>query len=305
MKYLITGGHGFLGRHLVQSLNNLKIDHRATVRGLAGPNEFSTSDLNVFTSWPQLFESVDVVIHTAAKAHDMSGAKELKEIYQNTNFNLTVKLAEEAKKYGVKKFIFLSTIKVNGELTTTKPFTAEDIPAPQDDYGKSKLQAELALLQLQQPGVFDIVIIRPCLIYGEGVKANFSNLIKLVKRNLPLPFGLLKNKRSFVSVDNLIDFILVTAKNPAANGQIFLVSDGHDITLTELITSLATAPEQKVILLPIPPWMMRLGLFLIGRSDLSQRLFSSLQVDIEKSQKLLNWQPRVPMAQSLQKMLSV
>ncbi len=304
MKILITGGSGFLGIHLARYLTEHNVPHISTVRSEASNNQFATGDLLQFNRWSELYQDVFTVIHTAAKAHDMSKHASLKEVYFKTNLDLTVTLAQQAKRHGVRKFIFISTIKVNGGFTNNRPFTADDRPAPTDDYGISKRQAEVELLKLHEPGVFDVVVIRPCLIYGSGVKANFANLIKLVKKRLPLPFGLIKNKRSFVSIDNLVDLIYLCANSNAANGQIFLVSDGKDLTLTELLKAIGHAFQLKPVLLPVPAWCLRCLLWSLGKSEMSQRLLSNLQVDISKTKQILSWTPRYSMEDSLKRMLS-
>ena len=302
MKYLVTGANGFLGSHLLQSMKNKGLAVIGTVRTDDGQN-FVTGDLSKFTAWADLFKDIDVVIHSAAKAHDMSGNSNLKKIYTEVNFNLTSQLAKQAKAYGVKRFIFISTIKVNGETTSKNhPFTAEDSPAPVDDYGISKFEAEQELLKMHQAGVFEIVIIRPCLVYGPGVKANFKSLMGLVEKNFPLPFGLIKNKRSLVSVDNLTDFILTCASHPKAGGEIFLISDDRDLSLPELIQALAKSMNKKAFLLPVPEFLFRLGLAAIGKKDLAMRLLSNLQVDISKAKRLLKWSPKFTIEQSLQNM---
>lgn len=301
MKYLVTGATGFLGQHLCRFFDAKKIDYRATARK-SSDKYFATGDLTTFTDWSSLFKDIDVVIHSAAKAHDMSGSPELKKIYTDVNLTLTTKLAEQAKIHGVKTFIFISTIKVNGEETGDTPFTADDIPRPTDDYGISKNLAEKEILKLHQPGVFNVVIIRPCLVYGYGVKANFKSLIGFVEKGLPLPFGLVNNRRSLVSVDNLIDLIFTCSTNSKAAGQIFLVSDDKDLSLPELIQTIAQSMHKKILMLPIPLSILKAGLTLIGKKDLAHRLFSNLQVDITKTKRQLNWAPPYTMEQSLQKL---
>ncbi|MBC7419418.1 MAG: NAD-dependent epimerase/dehydratase family protein [Bdellovibrio sp.] len=303
MKYLVTGAGGFLGNHICEYFDKKNIAYRATVREKKNDHQFSTGDLTQFSDWQNLFKGIDIVIHSAAKAHDMSGHPGLKDIYQEVNLHLTLRLAKEAKKAQVKRFIFISTIKVNGELTDEKSFSADDVPAPTDDYGISKYQAETELLKLHTPGEFEVVIIRPCLIYGRGVKANFQSLIKLVDKAWPLPFASIQNKRSFVSVDNLIDLIHLCATATKASGQIFLVSDDNDLSLPDLIRNIARAAGKKAILVPFPVFIFKILLKLLGKSDLSVRLFSSLQVDIEKTKSLLNWKPPFSVQDSLKQML--
>jgi len=298
MKYLVTGANGFLGQHICQYLESLNIDHRAVVRtGLS--HQFSTGDLTQFTNWNYLFKDIHVVIHAAAKAHDMSKASDLIKTYQTVNFEMTVQLAEQAKKNGVKKFIFISTVKVNGENSQDSPFKADDSPNPTDPYSISKHQAEQALLKMHQPGIFEICIIRPCLIYGTGVKANFSSLMKLAERGFPLPFGLIKNKRSIVSVYNLINLIMCCSKNSQASGNIFMASDGIDLSLAEIIKKIALSMGKKTLMLPVPISIMSLCFALLNKKDLGQRLFSNLQVDITKNKTVLNWEPPYTTEQSL------
>jgi nucleoside-diphosphate-sugar epimerase len=299
--YLVTGADGFLGKHLCEYFEKHKIDYRASVRKKHKDPQFETGDLNTFSNWDSLFRNVDCIIHAAAKAHDMSQSPDLKNIYDRVNFRLTIKLAEEAKKQGVKRFIFISTIKVNGEYTDKRPFTPDDSPNPSDDYGISKHKAEIDLLKLHENHKFEVVILRPCLIYGKGVKANFKNLAELVQRGWPLPLASLNNKRSFVSVDNLIDLIIVCATHPNAAGQVFLVSDDHDLSLPELISSIAFALDKKIIIFPFPIIIFKIIFAIFGRSNFSQRLFGSLQVDISKTNKLLNWSPKYSTTETLKK----
>jgi UDP-glucose 4-epimerase len=304
MKFLVTGANGFLGKHLCGYLAQNGQNFIGTVRSNPGPNEVATGNLVDFTDWDSLLKGVDVIVHSAAKAHDMSKSPDLKQIYFRTNLELTLKLASAAKKNFVKRFIFISTIKVNGEESGSTPFTADDPRRPTDDYGLSKSQAEIELLKMHEPGIFEVVVIRPCLIYGKGVKANFDNLIKLVKKKLPLPFGAITNKRSFVSVQNICNLIELCAKSPAASGQIFLVSDDQDLSLPELIRTISDALNIKVILIPIPSSVLGMALKALGKQELGTRLFSNLQVDITKTKKLLNWKPSFTTSEGVRKMLS-
>jgi nucleoside-diphosphate-sugar epimerase len=304
MKYLITGGNGFLGRHLAHYFKTNQLNYVTTVRIADGKDQIATGDLFEYSNWSDLFKGIDVVVHTAAKAHDMSYSTDLKKLYQRTNVDLTLQLAQKAKENGVKKFIFISTIKVNGEFTSDRPFRADDAPNPTDDYGNSKLLAETGILKLHQPGVFDVTIIRPCLIYGANSKGNFQSLIKLIKKRYPLPFGRVNNKRSFVSVDNLSDLILKCSTSPQAAGQVFLASDDHDLSFTELILELSCAIGVPVKLLPVPVTLMKWGLRALGRSDFSVRLFSNLQVDVTKTKEVLNWQPPLKPSEAMLRMFS-
>lgn len=304
MKCLVTGANGFLGKHLCPFLKSHQVNVVATSRQASSSDIIATGDLNQFSNWQALLNGVDVIVHAAAKAHDMSKSTDLKDQYYEANLKLPLLLAEKAREHGVGRFIFISTIKVNGEGTFNRPFQADDAPQPTDDYGMSKAQAELALLKMHQPGVFEVVIIRPCLIYGNGVKANFKNLMNLVQKGFPLPFGSIKNKRSFVSIDNLMDLILKCLSHPKASGQVFLVSDGKDLSLPELIKAIAKALQKKILLLPVPFFLFRFVFAVLGKKDLTQRLFGNLQVDISKTKQMLEWNPPYTMDQSLQNMLN-
>lgn len=297
---IVTGANGFIGQTLIPHLISLGIPVRACVRSRVSPEQFQVGDLATFNDWTTLFQGAYSVVHMAAKVHDMSNPPY--EAYYEQNVSVTKKLATEAKKHGVQKFIFISSIKVNGELTESRPFLPEDTVLPLDPYGRSKLEAEQEILKLHEPNVFEVTVIRPCLIYGKGVKANFNSLIGLVKKGLPLPFASIQNKRSFVSVYNLVDLIAVTLNNPKAGGHVFLVSDGIDLSLPALIRQIAFAMNRKVILMPFPAWLFKVLFKLIGRSDMEQRLFGNLHVDIEKTEKTLNWKPPYTTQQSLQKM---
>jgi nucleoside-diphosphate-sugar epimerase len=304
MKYLITGGDGFLGSHLCEYFLSENIDFVATSRKHADKNYINTGDLTEYSRWSDLFQNIDIVIHTAAKAHDFYESESLKESFVKINLNLTKELARRAKENHVKKFIFISTIKVNGDETGTQPFRADDEPHPTDNYGLSKLMAEQELLKLHQDGVFEVVIIRPCLIYGKGVKANMNSLLNLIQKQLPLPFGAIKNKRSLISIENLMSLILCCARSKNASGQIFLASDNSDLSLTEMIQALALALKVKVYLIPIPQWALSAALFLIGKSDYSTKLFANLQVDITKTTNLLGWKPPYTTRECFEKMLA-
>ncbi len=204
----------------------------------------------------------------------------------------TLKLAKQAASVGVKRFVFISTIKVNGEVTVSgEPFHADDLPAPEDAYGLSKLEAEQGLKLLAAETGMEVVIIRPPLVYGRGVKGNFGTMIKLVEKEIPLPFGAIHNKRSLVGIDNLVDLIVRCVDHPAAANQVFLAGDGQDLSTPELVRSLAVAMGKRTRLISLPTGVLKIGAALLGKRALADRLLGSLQVDIFKTRELLEWQP--------------
>jgi UDP-glucose 4-epimerase len=285
MKVFITGANGFVGTQLQKMLRQKAIPFVAGTRSLYG-------DISTQKNWVELLKDCDSVVHLAARVHVMNETESDPLIaFRKYNVEATLNIAKAAKASGVKRFIFISSVKVNGEETHAKPFTPQDRPAPQDPYGQSKAEAEAELLNLHEPGVFEVVIIRPPLIYGPGVKANFESLMKLVNINLPLPFGLVKNKRSLVSVLNLSDLIITCLIHPGAGGKVFLVSDDNDLSLAELIQKIAVVQNKSAKLLPIPVGLMKLGALLLGKKAYADRLFGNLQVDISETKQILNWRP--------------
>lgn len=300
MKYLITGANGFLGKHLCRYFDQINIEYKACVRVAKNRNELSCGDYQTFQNWPAVLANVDVIIHLAAKVHDFG--EQLNSEYDRANVELTRNIAIEAKKAGVKRFVFISSIKVNGEKTTDKPFGPDDIPAPQDHYARSKLKAEIELLSMNDSS-FEIVIIRPPLIYGTNVKANFNKLVSLIKTRIPLPFGMTDNKRSFISASNLTHLIKVAAEHPDAAGQIFLASDGNDISTKNLVMTIAKILKVRTVILPIPTTIIYFILSLFKVKYYEDRLFSNLQIDIGKTRSLLGWSPPFSVVQSLKIML--
>jgi len=255
------------------------------------------------TDWQAAVANIDVVVHTAARVHVMAetASNPLTE-FRKTNVEGTLNLARQAAASGVKRFIFVSSIKVNGEMTAPgHPFTADQEPAPIDPYGISKMEAEQGLAVIGNETNMEIVIIRPVLVYGPGVKANFLNMMTWLKRGMPLPLGAIHNRRSLVALDNLVDLIVKTLDHPAAANQTFLVSDGEDLSTTDLLRRLGTALGKPPLLIPLPAWMLHSAASLVGKSNISQRLCGSLQVDIKKNHKLLNWTPPLQVDQALQK----
>jgi nucleoside-diphosphate-sugar epimerase len=254
-------------------------------------------------SWKAALEGCDSVIHLAARAHVMQDREpDPLEAFRSNNVNLTIKLANQAVEAGVRRFVFMSTIKVNGEATAPGcNFTPDDLPAPEDPYAISKWEAEQGLLEIAQRTRLELVIIRPPLVYGPGAKGNFATLLQVVQRGWPLPLGAVHNRRSLVALHNLVHFIILCTTHPQASNQIFMVSDGHDLSTAELVQGLARAARVTPRLLPIPMWVLKGAAALLGKSDTAQRLCGNLQVDISKARRLLGWVPPISVDEGLRR----
>ena len=311
-KVLVTGGSGFVGKTLLSELIAFDNDVIATVRNLSSelPERvqrvvFSDlSQLNEDNSLIDILSYVDIVIHTAARAHVMrdSTSDPLNE-YRKINVTATKELARQAAEAGVKRFIFVSSVKVNGESTShNQMFSETDEPQPVDEYGLSKLEAEQALIDIGKVSSMQVVIIRPPLVYGPGVKGNFANIVKLINKGWPLPFGLVHNRRSMIAIDNLIAFIRLCMSHPAAANELFLIADKEDISTTALLKKIAKAYGVNSCLLPIPVSLMSVIAKLFGKKEMADRLFGDLQIDISKARQLLDWSPVVTMDEQLVKM---
>ena len=306
MKILLTGATGFIGSVLLNYV--VKAQHQvvAVSRKLNNPDLSSDQvfidSIGVMTDWCSSLLACDVVIHCAARAHIMSDeASDPLAAYREVNTAGTLNLAKQAADAGVKRFIFISSIKVNGESTTNSPkFLETDQLVPDDPYGLSKYEAEAGLRDIAQETDMEVVIIRPPLVYGSGVRANFLNLIKLAATKYPLPFGLIANQRSMIYVNNLADFIVKCIDHPNAANQIFLVSDGRDLSLRELLILLRKAMGRSARLLPVPEYMFRFAGVVTGKRELVDRLTGSLQVDSNKAQKLLNWRAPYTVEEGIQ-----
>ena len=289
---LVTGANGFVGRVLCQTLHLRGIPVRGAVRRDPGAGQVPVGNLDGHTDWRAALAGCDVVMHLAARVHVMEDkAGDPLAAYRVVNLDATINLARQAHASGVRRFVFVSSVKVNGEATHGQPYRSDATPAPCDPYGVSKMEAEEALLAFGHESGLEVVIVRPPLVYGPGVKANFLNLIKLVQLGLPLPFGLAKGMRSMVAVDNLVDLLILCTTHPQAPGGIFLVSDGCDLTVRELVESIALATRKKVWMLPVPPAVMRGAARLVGKSGVADRLLGSLQVDIGTTRERLGWVP--------------
>ena len=222
--------------------------------------------------------------------------------YRKVNVQGTLNLARQAVAAGARRFVFLSSIKVNGETTAREtPFQAGDVPLPEDAYGISKLEAEQGLMQLAAETGMEVVIIRPPLVYGPGVKGNFASMIKLVDKGIPLPFGAVDNKRSLIGIDNLVDLIIRCIDHHSAANQVFLAGDGADLSTTELLRGVGRAMGKPARLIPVPAGMLQLGATLLGKKAMAQRLLGSLQVDISKTCELLDWKPPYTVEEGLRR----
>lgn len=307
---LVTGATGFVGQNLVNSLLRENRQVRACVRRqhkdyLDSPivELFLVEDLSEALNWEKALKDISVVIHTAARVHimDDSAADPLTE-FRKVNTAGTLNLARQAAKLEVKRFIFISSIKVNGDMTSIdQPFKPNDDYIPTDPYGLSKYEAEQGLLAIEKETDMEVVIIRPPLVYGPGVKANFSSMMKWIRRGVPLPLGAIHNQRSLVALDNLVDFIIHCIDHPKARNEVFLVSDGEDVSTTELLKKVAKAFGKPPHLLPIPVSLMTFAAALIGKKTVADRLFGSLQVDSSKARDLLGWKPVITMDEQLTK----
>jgi nucleoside-diphosphate-sugar epimerase len=319
VKILITGANGFIGQYLTHYLvekGEIKDDDiiRAVRQLSSSENKNFTAIGNIDqdTNWQYALQGVDIVIHLAARVHVMNetSANPLQE-FRKTNRYGTINLAQSAIKAGAKRFIYLSSIKVNGEKTTNKAFFADNCASiakkstkeANDPYAISKQEAEQALLDLQKQQQLEVVIIRPPLVYGPGVKGNFARLIKLVKKQLPLPLAGIKNKRSLVSIDNLCSLISCCIEHPKASGEVFLVSDGDDVSTSQLMNTMAQAMDCKNRLFKLPYPFLKFLASLLGKGPEFQRLFESLTVDISKNKNLLSWKPELSLKQALEKYL--
>lgn len=307
---LVTGATGFVGSALVQrmaaddAMGPVVVAVRSTDKSWpVGVKPVQVADLLPTTGWHMALQGCDAVVHCAARVHVMQdGSTDPLEAYRQVNVEGTLNLARQAVQAGVRRFVFVSSIKVNGEATEPgHPFTADRTPAPQDPYGISKLEAEQGLLELSARTSMEVVIVRPPLVYGPGVKANFASMVRWVAKGVPLPLGSIHNARSMVALDNLVDLLVTCVKHPAAAGQIFLVSDGEDVSTTKLLQCTARAMGKTARLIPMPASWLEWGAAILGKRAVAQRLCGSLQVDIEKTRRLLGWQPPLTLDQGLKK----
>lgn len=304
---LITGASGFVGKALCAELFLQGQPVRAAVRSVNRQVEnietVSVGNISSETDWTDALTGIKVVVHLAARVHVIKdNVVDQLDVLRKVNVEGALNLARQAADAGVQRFVFISSIKVNGEGTPLgQAYTAENQPAPADPYGISKCEAEDVLRQLADETGMEVVIIRPPLVYGPGVKANFLSMMRFLHKGVPLPFGAINNRRSLVALANLIDFIVACINHPAAANQTFLISDGEDLSTTDLLFRLAVALNMPARLLPVSPRMLEAGLKFVGKGDLAQRLCGSLQVDITKSSTMLDWRPLISVDEGLRR----
>lgn len=303
MPVLITGASGFLGQALCQRLRADK--YLLTALARHAPIAKSQPWLHVkrYEDAVGLLAGQRCVVHLAARVHVMQDlvADPLGE-FRKANVDTTLNLARLAAQAGVRRFVFISSVKVNGEETVANhPFLADDAPSPLDPYGISKMEAEQALRSLALQTGMQVVIIRPPLVYGPGVRANFEALTRVVARGVPLPLGAIQNQRSLVALDNLVDLIALCISHPSAANQTFMVSDGEDLSIPELIRRMSNAMGKQARMFSMPVWLLLLGARLVGKAGAVQRLCGNLQVDISKTQELLDWTPPISVDEGLQR----
>ena len=305
-RILVTGASGFIGGVLCSQM----LAHGLSVRGItrsirklpAGFENMNVGEIDDATNWQGALADCSVVVHLAARAHVMvETAKSPLTEFRRINTKGTLNLARQASRHGVRRFIFISSIGVNGAETFARPFFAGDLAAPHSPYAVSKHEAELALKALAVETGLEVVIIRPPLVYGPGAPGNFASMMRWLQRGMPLPLGAIHNRRSLVALDNLVDLIMTCLTHPAAANETFLVSDGQDVSTTELLRRMGQAMNRPARLIPLPAGLLTQAAALVGKGDMARRLCGSLQVDIEKTRTLLDWQPPLTLDQGLKK----
>ena len=310
---IVTGAKGFVGQALAQELDSRLFDVCAASRtlnpGSARSNSNTThtavGEINSCTVWSAALSGVDCVIHCAARTHVMyETTGDALAAYRAVNVDGSRRLAEQAAAAGVRRLVYLSSIKVNGEQTRLgAPLSFSDRPAPEDAYGISKWEAEQALWDVSAKTGLEVVVVRPPLVFGPGVKGNLARLLKLVRLGLPLPLGALQNKRSLIGLYNLVDLLIRCVDHPAAAGQTFLVSDGEDLSTPDLIRHMAGAKGRSAWLFPVPVSLLRLAGSALGKRAEIDRLVGSLQIDSSHTRRVLGWTPPVSVQEGIRRMV--
>lgn len=312
MKVAVTGATGFVGKALLRTLateHQVMALVRSGTKNLPGNvksvviGDLANLSLRLDFIDKEIKQSLintDVIIHTAARVHIMKeySVDPLSE-FRCVNTEATLALARVAVAIGVKRFIFISTVGVNGGGSTGKPFSEQDTPAPHNDYAKSKWEAEQGLRQIAAKSGMEVVIIRPPLIYGQDAQGSFRTLLKWVRKGVPLPLAKIDNHRSFIALTNLVDFINLVLKHPKAANETFLISDGRDVSTSELLEATADSLGLPSMLFYVPPGLVHLFARLVKREHMFEQLWGSLEIDISKAQAMLGWQPVVMMEQQL------
>jgi len=313
MKIYLTGSTGFIGSHLVMQL--LKLSHNvvAPIRNFRfNQNNFNknlkTLNLLNIEKTSDYFENlgqVDCLIHCAARTHVMKDKKkDPLNAYREVNVEKTKKLAEAAAAHGIKRFIFLSSVKVNGEKTNDyNNFKYNDTPQPEDFYAISKYEAEKILWKVSLKTGLEVTVVRLPLVYGHGVKGNLKRLIKLVRLGIPLPLSLIQNQRSMIGIDNLVDLLIKCIKHPNAAGKTFLVSDGKDLSTPDLINYISSSMGSSIRLFPFPTFLLKFLFSIIGKKKEIDRLTDSLKLDNSHVKRVLNWTPPVHVAEGIRRMV--
>ena len=300
---LVTGANGFVGRALCDEAVVRGIVVRTATRRFCdlGIENVVVSDIDTITNWQDALAGVDVVIHLAARVHVMRDDAHSSLIeFRRVNLEGTEHLARSAATKAVKRFVYVSSIKVNGEKTSkSRCYSGQDLPAPQDSYGISKWEAEQALHRVAKETGLEVTIVRPPLVYGARVKGNFIQMMNVIARGLPLPFASVCNHRDLIYVGNLVDALITCATHPNAAGQTYLVSDGESITTPDLIRNLAKTLGSRCLVFPFPVFVIRFLAKLLGKSAAIDRLTQSLRIDDSKIRRELDWQPPYTMGQGL------
>lgn len=304
MNVLMTGASGFLGSHLFESASqshNIALLTRKKVSILTKPIQHVVGQFSSDTNYANSTKNIECIVHVAARAHVINEqAYDALSLYREVNTFATLSLARQAANDGVKRFIFISSIGVNG-VSNTLPFKHSDKPNPTEEYAISKYEAEVGLKEIAENTGMEVVIIRPPLVYGKNAPGNFGTLLKVAEKNLPLPLGAINNQRSFVAVDNLIDLIITCIDHPNAANQIFLVSDDQDISTSNLLKKLTLAVGKKPWLLPVPVSFLKFAASIFGKRAAVERFSSSLTVDIEHTKQILNWKPPITLDEGVRR----